>query len=57
MDDIRNEVLTCLARFLNVLGGGLVTIPLRIAVAGLARVPPALARVRDVGAHVGAPPS
>ena len=32
MDDIRNEVLTLLARFLNVLGGGLVTIPLRIAV-------------------------
>jgi membrane-associated phospholipid phosphatase len=33
MDDIRNEVLTLLARFLNVLGGGLVTIPLRIIVA------------------------
>jgi membrane-associated phospholipid phosphatase len=32
MDDIRNEVLTLLARFLNVLGSGLVTIPLRIAV-------------------------
>ena len=32
MDDIRNEVLTLLARLLNVLGGGLVTIPLRIAV-------------------------
>jgi membrane-associated phospholipid phosphatase len=32
MDDIRNGVLTTLARFLNVLGGGLVTIPLRIAV-------------------------
>ena len=32
MDDIRNGVLTLLARFLNVLGGGLVTIPLRIAV-------------------------
>jgi membrane-associated phospholipid phosphatase len=32
MDDVRNEVLTVLARFLNVLGGGLVTIPLRIAV-------------------------
>jgi membrane-associated phospholipid phosphatase len=33
MDDIRNVVLTLLARFLNVLGGGVVTIPLRIAVA------------------------
>jgi membrane-associated phospholipid phosphatase len=33
MDDIRNGVLTLLARFLNVLGGGMVTIPLRIAVA------------------------
>ena len=33
MDDIRNTVLTALARFLNVLGGGLVTIPLRIVVA------------------------
>jgi undecaprenyl-diphosphatase len=33
MDDIRNSVLTLLARFLNVLGGGMVTIPLRIAVA------------------------
>jgi membrane-associated phospholipid phosphatase len=33
MDDIRNGVLTLLARFLNVLGGGLVTIPLRIIVA------------------------
>ena len=32
MDDVRNGVLTLLARFLNVLGGGLVTIPLRIAV-------------------------
>jgi membrane-associated phospholipid phosphatase len=32
MDDIRNGVLTLLARFLNVLGSGLVTIPLRIAV-------------------------
>jgi membrane-associated phospholipid phosphatase len=32
MDDIRNEALTLLARFLNVLGSGLVTIPLRIAV-------------------------
>ena len=32
MDDVRNEVLTVLARFLNVLGGGLVTIPLRVAV-------------------------
>jgi membrane-associated phospholipid phosphatase len=31
-DDVRNGVLTTLARFLNVLGGGLVTIPLRIAV-------------------------
>jgi len=33
MDDIRNEVLTLLARFLNVLGGGMVTIPLRVIVA------------------------
>ena len=33
MDDIRNVVLTSVARFLNVLGGGLVTIPLRIVVA------------------------
>ena len=33
MDDIRNGVLTLLARFLNVLGGGMVTIPLRVAVA------------------------
>ena len=33
MDDVRNGVLTFLARFLNVLGGGLVTIPLRIIVA------------------------
>jgi membrane-associated phospholipid phosphatase len=33
MDDIRNGVLTLLARFLNVLGGGMVTIPLRLAVA------------------------
>ena len=32
MDDVRNGVLTTLARFLSVLGGGLVTIPLRIAV-------------------------
>jgi undecaprenyl-diphosphatase len=32
-DDIRNGVLTGLARFLNVLGGGMVTIPLRVAVA------------------------
>jgi membrane-associated phospholipid phosphatase len=32
MDDIRNGVLTLLARYLNVLGSGLVTIPLRIAV-------------------------
>jgi membrane-associated phospholipid phosphatase len=32
MDDIRNGVLTPLARFLNLLGSGLVTIPLRIAV-------------------------
>jgi membrane-associated phospholipid phosphatase len=31
-DDVRNQVLTWLARFLNVLGGGLVTIPLRIGV-------------------------
>lgn len=35
MDDVRNAVLTFLARFLNVLGGGLVTIPLRIAVTAL----------------------
>ena len=33
MDDIRNGVLTLLARFLNVLGGGMVTIPLRVVVA------------------------
>ncbi len=32
MDDIRNGVLTLLARFLSVLGGGAVTIPLRITV-------------------------
>jgi membrane-associated phospholipid phosphatase len=32
MDDARNGVLTLLARFLNVLGGGMVTIPLRIVV-------------------------
>jgi membrane-associated phospholipid phosphatase len=32
MDDIRNGALTLLARFLNILGSGLVTIPLRIAV-------------------------
>lgn len=31
-DDVRNQVLTWLARFLDVLGGGLVTIPLRIGV-------------------------
>ena len=31
-DDVRNQVLTWLARFLNVLGGGLVTIPLLIGV-------------------------
>jgi membrane-associated phospholipid phosphatase len=31
-DDVQNQVLTLLARFLNVLGGGLVTIPLRIGV-------------------------
>jgi membrane-associated phospholipid phosphatase len=31
-DDVHNQVLTLLARFLNVLGGGLVTIPLRIGV-------------------------
>ncbi len=33
MDDVHNGVLTFLARFLNVLGGGMVTIPLRIIVA------------------------
>jgi undecaprenyl-diphosphatase len=33
MDDIRNSVLTVLARGLNVLGSGIVTIPLRIGVA------------------------
>jgi membrane-associated phospholipid phosphatase len=32
-DDVRNQLLTLLARFLDVLGGGLVTIPLRIGVA------------------------
>ncbi|MDP9327649.1 MAG: phosphatase PAP2 family protein [Actinomycetota bacterium] len=33
MDDIRNTPLTWLARALNVIGGGVVTIPLRILVA------------------------
>ena len=33
MDDIRSAPLTAIARVLNVLGGGLVTIPLRIVVA------------------------
>jgi undecaprenyl-diphosphatase len=33
MDDIRNGVLNLLARVLNVLGGGIVTIPLRVVVA------------------------
>jgi undecaprenyl-diphosphatase len=33
MDDIRNAPLTLLARALNVVGGGVVTIPLRIVVA------------------------
>jgi undecaprenyl-diphosphatase len=33
MDDIRNEPLTLLARFLNILGSGVVTIPLRVLVA------------------------
>jgi undecaprenyl-diphosphatase len=33
MDDIRNEPLTLVARFLSVLGGGVVTIPLRVLVA------------------------
>lgn len=33
MDDIRNPPLTLVARVLNVIGGGLVTIPLRIVVA------------------------
>jgi len=32
MDDVRNDVLTLFARFLNVLGGGVVTIPLRAGV-------------------------
>src|SRR4029453_2580879 len=32
MDDIHNVVLTGLFRFLNVAGGGMVTIPLRIVV-------------------------
>lgn len=32
-DDIRNEPLTLLARALNVIGGGVVTIPLRLGVA------------------------
>lgn len=31
-DDIRNDVLTLLARALNLIGGGVVTIPLRFAV-------------------------
>lgn len=34
MDDIRNVVASGLARFLNVLGGGVVTIPFRAVVAG-----------------------
>ncbi|MEX2420427.1 MAG: phosphatase PAP2 family protein [Actinomycetota bacterium] len=33
MDDIRNEPLTLLARFFNILGSGVVTIPLRVLVA------------------------
>jgi undecaprenyl-diphosphatase len=33
MDDIRNGPLTLLARFLNVIGGGVVTIPFRFLVA------------------------
>jgi undecaprenyl-diphosphatase len=33
MDDIRNPPLTLLARVLNVIGGGVVTIPIRILVA------------------------
>lgn len=33
MDDIRSDPLTFVARFLNVFGGGVVTIPLRIVVA------------------------
>jgi membrane-associated phospholipid phosphatase len=32
MDDVRNDLLTTIARFLNVLGGGVVTIPLRVGV-------------------------
>jgi undecaprenyl-diphosphatase len=32
MDDVRGEPLTLLARFLSVIGGGIVTIPLRILV-------------------------
>jgi len=32
MDDIRNEPLTLLARFLNILGSGVVTIPIRVLV-------------------------
>ncbi len=32
MDDIRNEPLTLLARFLSLVGGGVVTIPLRVLV-------------------------
>jgi undecaprenyl-diphosphatase len=32
-DDVRNDVLTFVARALNVIGGGVVTIPLRIVVA------------------------
>jgi undecaprenyl-diphosphatase len=34
MDDIRNVVASGLARALNVLGGGVVTIPVRVVVAG-----------------------
>ena len=34
MDDVRNVLVSGLARALNVLGGGLVTIPLRVVVGG-----------------------
>ena len=33
MDDIRDSILTAIAKVLNLLGGGIVTIPLRIVVA------------------------
>jgi hypothetical protein len=52
MDDIRNVVLTGLARGLNVLGAGLVTIPSGSR-GRLARVATPVARVRGLGPHLG----